>query len=259
MEKIIHHDHLNCKPLKIKLVIFIMNFLLSNPILDAYRGSDLFGKTIFATLLLLSITTWIIFLQKFFLQREIKQKGLQLQQAFEKKRLTPFSMELGEALHPFANLYRSLKSHTFELLKKNQSVLDEKDKVTLSSSDIDLIEAHLMSTISSQIKGMEKNLFVLSTVVSLAPFLGLLGTVWGILLTFAELQNGTTINANATVMGGLAMALGTTVLGLLVAIPALIAYNYLKSSIANLSTEMEDFSHLLLASVELQYRQVDVK
>jgi biopolymer transport protein TolQ len=59
-------------------------------------------------------------------------------------------------------------------------------------------------------------------------------------------------------MGGLAMALGTTVLGLLVAIPALIAYNYLKAKIAHLSADMEDFSQLLLTSVELQYRQVDI-
>jgi biopolymer transport protein TolQ len=232
--------------------------LLSNPILNAYQGSDLFGKAIFLSLFFLSIVTWIIFLKKFFLQREIKLRGAQLMQLFQKKRLSPLAMEVGEALHPFATLYRTLKEHTLELLQKNHSVMGEKKMVTLSTSDIDLIEAHLMTTVSSEIKGMEKNLFILATVVSLAPFLGLLGTVWGILLTFAELQTGATANTNATVMGGLAMALGTTVLGLVVAIPALIAYNYLKAKIAHLSADMEDFSHVLLASVELQYRQVDV-
>jgi biopolymer transport protein TolQ len=233
--------------------------LLSNPILHAYQGSDLFGKSIFLALLFLSIITWIIFLQKFFLQRDVKQRGSQLMQIFEKKHLNPLAMELGEALHPFASLCQSLKEHTLELLQKNHSVLEEKAIVTLSASDIDLIEAHLMTAVSRETKAMEKNLFILATVVSLSPFLGLLGTVWGILLTFAELQTGASVNANATVMGGLAMALGTTVLGLLVAIPALIAYNYLKSAINRLSADMEDFSHLLLASVELQYRQVDVQ
>lgn len=232
---------------------------MSNPILEAYYGSDLFGKGIFITLLLLSIMTWIIFLQKILLHKEAKNKGERLYEIFQKKRLNPLSIEIGESEHPFSELYRALKHHTLELLNKNKRVVTEESHVYLSSSDIDLIEAHLLSTSSSQTKRLEKNLFILSTIVSLAPFLGLLGTVWGILLTFGELQTGATANANATIMGGLAMALGTTVMGLLVAIPALIGYNYLRSSIISFSSEMEDFSNLLLASVELQYRQIDLK
>lgn len=233
-----------------------MQILITNPIIDAYSGSDLFGKMIFLSLLLLSIITWIIFVQKFLLHRNAKQLGYAFQMAFQKKRLNPLSLE-ANGIHPYAILYQTLKHHTLELLGKNKAVV-ETQNVTLSASDIDLIEAHLMSAISTQTKKMERNLFVLSTVVSLAPFLGLLGTVWGILLTFNELQTGASINANAAIMGGLAMALGTTVAGLLVAIPALISYNYLRSSIAQLSGDMEDFSHLLVASVELQYRQVEI-
>lgn len=235
-----------------------MIYLLSNPIINAYRGSDLFGKTIFISLFILSLMTWILFFKKYFLEKEARYKGEHFQEAFQKKRSLPLSMEVGDATHPFASLYRSLKQTTMELLNKNRGVAAN-DKVFLSRSDIDLIEAHLMSVISAEEKKLEKNLFILSTIVSLAPFLGLLGTVWGILLTFAELQTNTAVNANATVMGGLAMALGTTVLGLLVAIPALIAYNYLKSTTTNFSTAMEDFSHWMLASVELQYRQVDIQ
>lgn len=237
----------------------ITHLLLSNPILNAYNGSDLFGKGIFLTLLLLSILTWVIFLQKFLLQREIRKLGASFHQNFLNKRASVLSIESGEKSHPFSDLYQTLKSSTLELLQKNRSVLNIQESVTLSDSDMDLIEAHLMSAVSTQTKALEKNLFILSTIVSLAPFLGLLGTVWGILLTFAELQTGASVNTNATIMGGLAMALGTTVLGLLVAIPALISYNYLKASSAHLSAEMEDFSHLLLASVELQYRQVETK
>ncbi len=233
-----------------------MQILMTNPIIDAYKGSDLFGKAIFLSLLLLSMITWIIFVQKFLLQRNAKQLGHAFQSAFFKKRLNPLGLE-ASGIHPYATLYQTLKQHTLELLGKNKTVVDKQD-VTLSASDIDLIEAHLMSAISTQTKSMERNLFILSTVVSLAPFLGLLGTVWGILLTFNELQAGASVNTNATIMGGLAMALGTTVAGLLVAIPALIGYNYLRSAIAQFSGEMEDFSHLLLASVELQYRQVEI-
>ena len=221
-----------------------------NPILQAYVSSDPLGKSIFIILFLLSIITWAVFLQKYFLYRETRREGASFQAVFQKNNTNPLNLEpqLG---HPFALLYRSLKKNTSELLSKNQASC-------LSAYDIDHIKAHLASARSSQIKSLQKHLFILSTVVSLAPFLGLLGTVWGILLTFGELQIGGVINTNATIMGGLSMALGTTVFGLLVAIPALIAYNYLRASLSTLSTDLDDFSQTMISSVELHYRVVDV-
>jgi biopolymer transport protein TolQ len=112
--------------------------------------------------------------------------------------------------------------------------------------------------VATQTKTLEKNLFLLSTVVSLAPFLGLLGTIWGILTTFSELQSHTAGGTHQMVLGGLSLALATTVLGLLDAIPALIGYNYLKNAIREFQTEMEGFANEILASIEMQYRKVDV-
>jgi len=60
------------------------------------------------------------------------------------------------------------------------------------------------------------------------------------------------------VLGGISLALATTVLGLIDAIPALIGYNYLKNSVRDFQTDMESFSNELLASVEMYYRKVDV-
>lgn len=130
-------------------------------------------------------------------------------------------------------------------------------KSYLSQSDIAFVEAQLASTIAYEIKQLEKNLFVLSTIVSLGPFLGLLGTVWGILTTFSELQGATGGATNQMVIGGLSLALATTVLGLLDAIPALIGYNYLKNAIRDFETDMSGFSTEILASIELQYRKVE--
>ncbi|NGX61052.1 MAG: Biopolymer transport protein ExbB [Chlamydiae bacterium] len=235
-------------------------FLLTNPLLEAYSGADPFGKGIFLSLLLLSIGTWIVFLQKFLSQKHARAKGRQLITTFEKKRHHPLGLETSTLNHPYASLYNTLKSHAQELLQKNRSVLQERVPATLSSSDVEQLDTYLQSTLSTEIQSMEKNLFVLSTIVSLAPFLGLLGTVWGILLTFQELQAGTgAIQSNTAMLGGLAMALGTTVFGLLVAIPALVGYNYLKASTSQFAKEMEDFSQIMLANVELQYRQIELK
>lgn len=235
----------------------MLPILATNPLFEAYRGSDLVGKTIFLSLLVLSLITWTLFIKKLLIYKQHTQRDALFSSFFHKKRLNPLSLDVKDE-HPFAALYQTCKYHTLELLGKNQAVV-EQEAATLSRSDMDLVEAHLMSTISAQTKSMERNLFLLSTIVSLAPFLGLLGTVWGILLTFNELQTGAAANSNAVIMGGLAMALGTTVAGLIVAIPALIGYNYLRAATAQFNTDMEDFAQVLLASVELQYRQVEIR
>ena len=91
--------------------------------------------------------------------------------------------------------------------------------------------------------------------VTLAPFLGLLGTVWGILLTFSQIEAKGMSGSNTGMLAGLSLALATTVVGLLVAIPALVGYNYLRNWLREYRREAEEFSHLLLTSVELQYRK----
>lgn len=235
----------------------MIELLATNPVWDAYRTSDLFGKGIFLALLILSIVTWSFFIQRWRMQRFAFQSRDSWKQALPKIRQHPLQMDLVSP-GPFAMVYKNLKNSSLELLHKNRASLPPETPVVLSHTDMDNLSLQLQSAISEESKKLDKNLFILSTIVSLAPFLGLLGTVWGILLTFNELQHGANVNANATIMGGLAMALGTTVVGLVVAIPALISYNVLKSSAAELETEMEDFSQHILAAVELHYRKVDI-
>ena len=142
--------------------------------------------------------------------------------------------------------------------QKNQENLQNQSISFLSPTDIDFVEAHLATQVAYQTKNLEKNLFILATVVSLAPFLGLLGTVWGILTTFADMQTQTSGSTHQIVLSGLSLALATTVLGLVDAIPALIGYNYLKNNIRDFEIDMEGFSTEILACVEIQYRQVDL-
>ena len=156
--------------------------------------------------------------------------------------------------NPFTDLYKSIKRISLELLNKNKDLLEpsEEHLVILSNSDIDVIENQILSLLPKYKHLLEKNNFILSTIVSLAPFLGLLGTVWGLLLAFSAL--GTTQNSS-TIMSGLSTSLATTVLGLLVAIPALIAYNYLKTLTTSLLIELEFFGFLTLNAIELKYKK----
>ncbi len=234
----------------------------------AYWQADFFGKLIFLALFALSIICWFFLIHKVYLIHQVRKCSREFQSSIESQKDAILSLALEslpkvknrEIPHPFAHIYLTLKEKTVELLDKNvffaQKNLDQKNY--LSRTDMELVDSHLQSISSKQRANLEKNFFILSTTVTLAPFLGLLGTVWGILITFSELQKGGFMGSNAAVLGGLSTALTTTVLGLLIAIPALIAYNYLKNASRHYFSEMHDFSHLLLSTIELQYRKVDL-
>jgi len=226
-----------------------MNIIASNPFFSSFVQSDLFGKFIFLALFFLSIISWSLLIHKILSARAIRRSSAGTQKQFESSKHIPLSIQFSTHT-PFSNLYSMLKQSAAEVLTKNQANY-------LSSSDIDLVSSHVETAIANEAKALERHLFVLPTAVSLAPFLGLLGTVWGILIALGELE-GQSAGANQAVLGGISMALGTTVLGLLVAIPPLVGYNYLKAVIRDYRVEMHNFAADALAAVELQYRKVDL-
>lgn len=248
-------------------------FATLSSFVSAYSQSDLFGKLIFLGLISTSLLCWVVLLHKTWLTRKVRKTSDAFRIAFERNKQPLLSLDienfpkptLREIPHPFAQIFLCLKEKTIEVLNKNlffSSQEQEKGKeptaVYLSPADLELLEAHGWMTISSQVKKLEKNLFILSTIVTLAPFLGLLGTVWGILVTFSGLQAGGAAGSNTMILGGLSTALATTVLGLVIAIPALISYNYLRNESKSLSSDMEDFLHFLLSTIEIQYRKAGV-
>ncbi|MEX1013110.1 MAG: MotA/TolQ/ExbB proton channel family protein [Waddliaceae bacterium] len=239
------------------LTFFVNNlFVSANPFYRAYIHADLLGKLIFLSLLLLSVLCWSLLIYKVWETQSAEKASSLFFSTFQSHRTKPLkiSYEKGKFLNPFFELYQVLQKHTVDLLDKNHHFSKQS---FLSAADINLVESHLMAQISHLTKKLEENLFFLSTIVGLAPLLGLLGTVWGILTTFSDLNSPGMGGSNQAMLSGLSLALTTTVLGLLNAIPALIAYNALKSRIHRMEVEMEGFSTEILACVEMQYRKVE--
>jgi biopolymer transport protein TolQ len=237
-----------------------MIFASSNPFVSAYVQSDWFGKGIFWGLFILSAISWWVIAHKGWIFFHVKKLSDEfLAQFSEKDPLglqfnRPLKGRLLEVPHPFFEIYKALKQTTLKIISRNH-LFSPTEGNTLTDSDLGMIESHVHMAAQSLTKKLEKNLFILSTVVTLGPFLGLLGTVWGILLTFSHLpQRGASLS-NTEMLSGLSLALATTVVGLVVAIPAIVGYNYLKNAGREYRREMEDFSHLLLTSVELHYRK----
>ena len=230
----------------------------TNLIFQAFWSSDTFGKAIFFILFALSFLTWIILIEKVLLFRKCYTLAQELQNTFFKAHTQILQIFIKKTLfdHPFMKIYTTLKEKTTAVLEKNL-FFAKKEQAFLSKSDIESIETDVINAISKERKKLEKNLFILATSTSLAPFIGILGTVWGILICLSELQKGNAIHANSFILSSLSMALATTVLGLIIAIPALISYSYLKNFSQRLQGEMENFATFLLSTVELQYRKVD--
>jgi biopolymer transport protein TolQ len=247
----------------------------------AYIQSDFFGKGIFLSLFFSSLICCLILIYKLMHIRIASLQAQPFQQIIEKNKQQLLHIQQERLLvaappslwgrwmgsffikkdfqQPFYQLFVSLKEKAIEILNKNHFFLKEKGQegVYLSARDFEALETYGLTTISEQSKQLSNYLFILSTIVTLAPFLGLLGTVWGILETFSQLQTGGSVGSNSLVLGGLATALATTVLGLVIAIPALIAFNYLKHRVASLTADMENFLYKMLSQLELQYRKID--
>lgn len=103
-----------------------------------------------------------------------------------------------------------------------------------------------------EVRRLEKGMSTLATIASVSPFIGLLGTVWGVMDAFAGLGEAGTASLRA-VAPGIAEALITTAAGLFAAIPALIAYNHFLHGIRSLAARMTDFASEFVAKIETLY------
>ncbi len=224
-------------------------FAVGNPFVNAYLQTDWFGKGIFWLLFCLSGITWTILIHKTIVFFHVKKLSRDLLSQFSQE--DPLSLQfkpvkgLIDIPHPFFEIYKSFKARALKIISRNHLF---KIGTSFSITDVDLLDAEINVQIGKQLKRLEKYLFILPTIVTLGPFIGLLGTVWGILLSFSQMQ---TRMGNEGMLAGLSLALATTVIGLVVAIPALIGNNYFKNALRLVRQEMEDFSHQLLASVEI--------
>lgn len=223
---------------------------------SAFKDSDGFGKIIFLLLFCLSLISWFVLILKARQYAKVEKEISFFMQSFEKKESFVLEMSISEFLtsSPLFDLYKSFKKCTVDLLERNSTLNGVKDHF-LSQSDIALLQNFLDQRIFSKSKILDKHLFVLATSISLAPFLGILGTVWGLLVSLSGLGKGVSALSNQVVMSGLSTALATTVIGLLIAIPALIGYNYLRTKLKDITQHMSQFASLLIHEVELGYRR----
>jgi biopolymer transport protein TolQ len=190
-------------------------------------------QIIMVILVFFSIWSWAIFFKKIFDLRSTKRKAQDFLQNFRFHSDIEKMYNLGYLLNN--NIYgRVLKSglDEFKFLKANAG-----DKALGIADNIQLA---MDRTKAAEIENLENGLPILGTIVAASPFLGLLGTVWGIMEAFLEIRARGSAHI-MVVAPGITDALISTVYGLLVAIPSLVFNNLLRSRIINLESQLDNF------------------
>lgn len=122
----------------------------------------------------------------------------------------------------------------------------------LNPSQLETLRAVVDRNVADEALGLEDQMGLLATAVSAAPFLGLLGTVWGVMDAFSGMAESGSAALSA-VAPGISGALLTTIVGLLVALPSMIGYNLLSSRIRRLSVEMDNFAQEFVTALQNAY------
>ena len=193
--------------------------------------ADFIVKSVILILLLGSVYSWALIFDKYRLFKKIDLSTTIFEDKFWKAR----SAE---------NFYNNLTNKNKDpLTSVFQSAMAELIKTKSKSSSVQIARVTRVLEISSdrEIKQIEKNFTFLATVGSTAPFIGLFGTVWGIMNSFQSIAISRNTSL-AIVAPGIAEALFATALGLLAAIPAVIAYNKFSSDSKKYSDRIENFS-----------------
>ncbi len=204
------------------------------------------GKVIVFFLFVVSVYAWAIILFKYLTLRRAEARSLRL--------LKKFHENQDGMVNHYGDRTRFEASPVAAVLEAGLEQLSlvmqgRSGARGLSIVQIDGLDRSLGRAISEQVLDLRKYLITLATIVGGAPFVGLLGTVWGIMKAFTAMY--VTGSASiSSVAPGISAALTTTVAGLAVAIPALVGYNYLMNRVRTLTTIMENFSSEFLSTVE---------
>jgi len=203
-------------------------------ILNLIFDADIIVQLVLFTLVGMSIMCWVIILKKYQLLKDANLQTTEFLHSFwNAKKLEDIYEELSQyKASPVANVFQRAY---IELDKLNR--LDGEGFIDKESN----LERAMRRAASDEQTRMESHVTFLATTGSTAPFIGLFGTVWGILRAFQKI--GVTGQANIQTVGpDIAHALIATAVGLAAAIPAVIAYNFINRKIKVLRKEMENFS-----------------
>jgi biopolymer transport protein TolQ len=220
-------------------------------IVSLFMRADPLVKVVFVVLLIASIWSWMIIINKGLALSALRRRADKFEKVFWSGQSLDelYQQFAAKADHPMATVFVSA------LREWRRAFEGGPPRESMLAGIKDRIDRAMSVTISRETDGIERQLSFLATVGATAPFIGLFGTVWGIMNSFSAIaaQHNTTL---AVVAPGIAEALFATAMGLLAAIPAVIFYNRYVNEIGRYANRLDAFSDEFSAILS---RQLDEK
>ena len=233
--------------------------LLGSGIVYAFLESTIEGKIVLLTLFIGSIFSWSVMITKILTLNFARRQSERFMALFRQDREPLQIFETGILFEgsPLFEIYRAgCEELCFQVLGSTE--VDETFKARLRYADritpaqMRSVQAAMERAVGESALGLESRMIILSTAVSGAPFIGLLGTVWGVMDAFGGIAASGSANL-AAMAPGVSGALITTVTGLLVAIPAMFGYNFLVTTVRGMIVACDNFAAEMAGEIEHRY------
>jgi biopolymer transport protein TolQ len=207
-------------------------------IIQLFIRADFIVKSVIIILIAASVYSWALIFEKYKLFKKIEKSTKNFEEKFWKSRSAEnfYNNLSNKDKDPLANIFQSAMSELVKTKSKSSAIQSARVTRVLEISG------------DKEIKLIEKHFTFLATVGSTSPFIGLFGTVWGIMNSFQSIAISRNTSL-AIVAPGIAEALFATALGLLAAIPAVIAYNKFTSDSKKYSARIENFSKRFISII----------
>lgn len=236
-------------------------FIFSFALVDAFLKSDLMGKFIVVALFVLSFfcLSKVLFRHSVYKATDAEHKHLD---SLYKQRVYPGAMIYDRLSNGVCNveIYKSVMLELIKCLDKRGMTKDqlrnwngETPMPTLTQQELSKIKVVAENELGTQLRALERDLNFIGTISVLAPSLGLFGTVWGVLLSFMSMADGSGAAIITNVAPGIGGALLTTVVGLIVSIPTTFVYNKLCTNLRTYTGQAENFVDKLIADIYLYH------
>jgi biopolymer transport protein TolQ len=226
----------------------MMLFLATTNPVQVFLRCDPAGQVITVGLAIASLIAWTVMFGKHFELKRLRMLNHSFEQRLREERAVlnlPESFR-GKRVIPYGDLF----ADAIEAYWRAEAMARERGDTAVRTR-LEHAENALQRSLARQTLRYESNMVFLATLVSAAPFMGLLGTVWGVMEAFSAVSLQQTASIQ-TLAPGVSAALLTTIAGLIVAIPSVIGYNFLLASTKILITEIENYASSLADRIELE-------
>lgn len=245
---------LNAPPKRFNTIFLLSMLIFSQPLIssinvwETFLITDWVGQSVVVLLAIFSIFAWAVMLGKYSELKKLRELNLLFERKLgQEKHL----LELPENLRNRRDIpYADLLADALEAYWRATAIGKEKGDEQIRPR-LEHAENAIQRALASQTLRYEASMIILASLVSGAPFMGLFGTVWGVMEAFSAVsgQSSATLQAIAP---GISAALLTTIAGLVVAIPSVFGYNILLGNVKVMITELENYASNLADRIELE-------